>query len=381
ERLARSERLAVAGQLAAGVGHEINNPLAFVTGNLHVVLEQLGALARELGPRAERLRETMQALEDAYRGAERIRSIVRDLRSLARADEAHQGPVDVHAALDFSVTLAMPHLRHRARLERRYGRLPAARGNEAKLGQVFLNLLLNAAQAIPEGEAERHCITLMTRYEAGRVVVEVADTGQGMTPEVLARIFEPFFTTKPVGEGMGLGLALCLGIIRGMGGELTAESEAGQGSTFRVELPADEVAAQRRPVPVEPVAEAPERKRVLIIDDEPGIGSVMRRLLGRTHEVVVVQSGREALELLEQDDGFDVVFCDLMMGDVTGMELHERLVERHPECLSRFVFMTGGGFTERAQEFLRKVPLPRIDKPFSPAAIRELVARAPRRDT
>jgi DNA-binding NtrC family response regulator len=127
------------------------------------------------------------------------------------------------------------------------------------------------------------------------------------------------------------------------------------------------------------VADVQARKRVLVIDDEPGIGSVMKRILGRVHEVVVVQSGREALALLEKDDGFDRVFCDLMMADLTGMDLHARLTERRSECLSRFVFMTGGGFTDRARAFLKDVAAPRIDKPFEAEVIRTLVAQAPPR--
>jgi signal transduction histidine kinase/ActR/RegA family two-component response regulator len=380
EKLIQTEKLTVAGQLAAGVGHEINNPLAFVTGNLHVALEQLTGVERELGPAvAERLRETVQALEDARRGAERIRTIVKDLRTLARADETRLGPVDVHAALEFSVSLAMPHLRHRARVERHYGAVPKVRANEARLGQVFLNLLVNAAQAIPEGEATHHSVMLLTRREGARVVVEVRDSGVGMGPEVLTRIFEPFFTTKSQGDGMGLGLSICLGIIHSMEGELKVESEPGRGSTFRVTLPVCEEQGASPSAPSRTVADVQARKRVLVVDDEPGIGSVMKRILGRVHEVVVLQSGREALALLEKDDGFDRVFCDLMMADLTGMDLHARLAERRSECLSRFVFMTGGGFTPRAHAFLKDVSAARIDKPFEAEVIRALVAQAPPR--
>jgi CheY-like chemotaxis protein len=337
-------------------------------------------VGRELGPSvAERLREAVQALEDAHRGAERIRAIVKDLKTLARADETRVGPVDVHAALEFSVTMAMPHLRHRARLERRYGPLPLARANEAKLGQVFLNLLVNAAQAMPEGDVAHHRILLETRREAQRVVVEVHDNGKGMGPEVLARIFEPFFTTKSQTEGTGLGLSICLDIIRSMEGELSVRSEPGRGSTFRVTLPVSEAEATTAPAQARTMAHVQARKRVLVIDDEPGIGSVMKRILGRAHEVVVVQSGREALAVLEKDDGFDRVFCDLMMADLTGMDLHEKLVEKRSECLSRFVYMTGGGFTERAHKFLKEVSTPRIDKPFEAEVIRALVAQAPPR--
>ncbi|ATB30571.1 hybrid sensor histidine kinase/response regulator [Melittangium boletus] len=380
EQLMRTEKLSIAGQLAAGVGHEINNPLAFVAGNLHVALEQLTLVARDVEPSvAERLREPMLALEDARRGAERIRTIVKDLRTLARSDESRLGPVDVHAALEFSVSLAMTQVRHRARVERRYGEVPRVYANEAKLGQVFLNLIVNAAQAIPEGHAADHCITLVSRREGEQVVVEVRDTGMGMSPEVLSRVFEPFFTTKAQGEGLGLGLSICLGIVRSMKGELEAESEPGRGSVFRVSLSACEDETSAVLEPARTVADVQARKRVLVIDDEPAIGAVLRRILGRMHEVVVLHSGREALSLLGRDDGFDLVFCDLMMVDVSGMELHARLAPTHAELLSRFVYMTGGSFTDSARDFLKRIPTPRIDKPFEADVIRALVARAPPR--
>jgi two-component system NtrC family sensor kinase len=375
EKLVQSEKLAVAGQFAAGIGHEINNPLSFVIGNLHFALEALEAVAGPL-PDAQVLLEPIDALKDARVGAERIRSILMDLKRFARTDESLLAPADVREALEFSVSMAMPHIRHRAQVERRYSPVLKVLGNEARLGQVFLNLLMNAAQAIPEGDVASHRITLTLGMELGRVVVEVSDTGRGMAPEVLERAFQPFFTTRDVGEGMGLGLSICLGLVQSMKGELSAVSRPGQGSTFRVSLP-----PSTQPVPIltpSAVARAMKPKRVLVIDDEPGIAAVFKRIIGRSHEVVVTQSGREALALLEKDDAFDRIFCDLMMADLTGMDVYEALSSRRPECLERFVFMTGGSFTERARTFLQTVPFPRIDKPFDPEHIRSLVAQAPR---
>jgi two-component system, NtrC family, sensor kinase len=380
-RLARTEKLSMAGQLAASVGHEINNPLAFVLGNLQVVLEQLAGVARDGEPaQAERLREPLRALEDARRGAERIRSIVRDLRTLSRVEDSELSAVDVHAALEFSLTMAMPQVRHRARVERRYGAVPRVLAHEGRLGQVFLNLLVNAAQAMPDGQAAEHCITLTSWREGARVVVEVRDNGQGMTPEVLGRVFEPFFTTKKArGEGLGLGLSICLGLVHGMQGDLKAESEPGRGSVFRVSLGVCEDVSVLARESARTVADVQARKRVLVIDDEPAIGTVLRRILGRLHDVVVLRSGGEALALLAQDDAFDLVLCDLMMVEMSGMELHERLAPTHGELLSRFVYMTGGSFTPRAHEFLKTVPARRIDKPFEADVIRALVAQAPSR--
>ncbi len=378
EKLVQSEKLAVAGQLAAGVGHEINNPLSFVMGNIHFALEQISTLPQVEAQEA--LKETAEALAEAREGAERIRGIVRDLKTFARADDAHLRPVEVHAALEFSLSMAMNHIRYRAQVVKCFGNVPPVWANEAKLGQVFLNLLINAAQAIPEGDSARHRIVLTTYMREHQVVVEVTDTGMGMSPEVLSRAFEPFFTTKPQGEGTGLGLSICHGIIKALRGELTAASRPGKGSTFRVVLPTRGVEAEPPPsmaAAVEPPAV--HGKRVLIIDDEPGIASVMRRIIGRGNEVVVSHSGREALSLLERDTDFDRIFCDLMMTDLTGMDVHAELAKKHPECLARLVFMTGGGFTERARTFLQNFSHPRIDKPFEPELIRRLVAQSPPR--
>ncbi|NTX05548.1 ATP-binding protein [Myxococcus sp. CA040A] len=378
ERLVQSEKLAMAGQLAEGVGHEINNPLSYVSGNLQFALEQL-ELSMEggiLGKNAP-LAEALEALREAREGAERIRVIVRDLQTFARADEPHLSPVDVHAALEFGLSMAMPHLRYRAEVERRFAEVPTVMAHEARLGQVFLHLLVNAAHAIPEGDFTRHRVTLSTRVEGPWVVVEVADTGHGMTPEVAERVFEPFFTTRAVGEGSGLGLSTSLGMVRSMRGELTVNTTPGVGSTFSVRLPMTEAIPDA--VTKGSTQEVPERKRVLVVDDEPQLASLLRRLLGQHHEVVVRHSGREALALLEQDADFDRVFCDLMMADVTGMDLHAELLSRGPELLSRFVFMTGGAFTERARAFLQTVPLPRIEKPFDPGTLRALVEGAPPR--
>jgi signal transduction histidine kinase len=379
EKLVQSEKLAVAGQLAAGVGHEINNPLSFVMGNIHYALEQLSTLP---GVEArEALQETTEALREAREGAERIRGIVRDLKTFARADDMHLRPVDVHAALEFSLSMAMNHIRYRAQVVKCFGNVPPVWANEAKLGQVFLNLLINAAQAIPEGDSARHRIVLTTSMREHHVVVEVTDTGAGMEPEVLSKAFEPFFTTKPQGEGTGLGLSICHGIIKALRGELTAVSRPGKGSTFRVVMPTRGVEAELLAPTLAAALETASvhGKRVLVIDDEPGIASVMRRIIGRGNEVVVSNSGREALSLLERDTEFDRIFCDLMMTDLTGMDVHAELAKKHPECLPRLVFMTGGGFTARARTFLQSFSHPRIDKPFEPELIRRLVAQSPPR--
>ncbi|MBF5043491.1 MULTISPECIES: PAS domain S-box protein [Myxococcaceae] len=377
EKLVQSEKLAAAGQLAAGVGHEINNPLAFVMGNLDFALSALQGSPAPATSSPASLTEVHQALSEAREGADRIRRIVADLKLFSRADESALVPVDLHAALEFSLSMAMPQLRHRALVERSYGEPPRVCANEGRLSQVFLNLLVNAAHALPEGSASEHRVRILTRREGGSAVVEISDTGCGMSPEVLERAFEPFFTTKAVGAGTGLGLSICHGIVRGLGGTLSATSTKGQGATFRVVLPAWEGAAAGEPARAPARATAPSaRRRVLVVDDEPGIAHLLQRIIGREHEVVVAHSGRSALELLARDPGFDRIFCDLMMPDGTGMDVHAQLAERQPELLGRVVFMTGGDFTARSRAFLQQPALVRIEKPFQPELVRQLVHQA-----
>ncbi len=237
ERLVHAEKLAAVGTLASGVGHEINNPLAYILSNLRFVSRELRDLSRR-EEELERWREAEEALTDALHGAERVRTIVQGLKLLARAHAAPPGQVDLHAVLDRALEVAGPDLRLRARLVKDYGSLPLVQGDEGRLGQVFLQLFTNAAQAIPEGVPERNEVRITTRQdEEGRAVIDVRDTGHGITPEVLPRIFEPFFTTREVGEGTGLGLSICHSIIQAMGGEISVESKPGHGSTFRIRLP------------------------------------------------------------------------------------------------------------------------------------------------
>jgi PAS domain S-box-containing protein len=240
EKLHSADRMASLGTLAAGVAHEINNPLSFMLSNLRFIGEELQSLTHEGGnPLRERLREVQDALEETLSGGDRVRDIVRDLKMFSRRDEGHRGPVDVHAVLNLCASIARGQLKHRAQLVKDYGELPHIHGSESRLGQLFLNLIINAAQAIPDNSDEReHEVRITTRRQGEEwAVVEVKDTGVGIAPEHLSRLFDPFFTTKPAGVGTGLGLSICHGIVLAMGGRLTVDSEVGQGSTFRVTLP------------------------------------------------------------------------------------------------------------------------------------------------
>ncbi|HYH96109.1 PAS domain S-box protein [Hyalangium sp.] len=399
-RLAQTDRLASVGTLAAGIAHEINNPLAFVISNLSFLSEEMrrSQLSLETSgvggvhpPAMPKLRnraemdlvEWQEVLSEAYEGAERVRQIVRQLKSLSRPNEERMSPVDVHQVLESVVMMAANEIRHRAQLHKDFGSVPAVMANESQLSQVFLNLLLNAAAAIPEGQAHQNAIRLITRrLDLGRVLIEVQDTGSGIPREALGRIFDPFFTTRRVGEGTGLGLSICHGIITTLGGEISVESELGKGTTFRVILPSLEPRARTRPTgtPTQ-VTLSSRRGRVLVVDDEPGVGKVLRRIL-KEHEVEIAAGGRQALERLQQEpDHFDAVLCDVMMPDLGGKDLYEAVRRTHSGLERRFIFVSGGAFTANAREFLETIPNPKLEKPFNEPALRqivqELVSRGP----
>jgi CheY-like chemotaxis protein len=325
-----------------------------------------------------RLNEISARLHDALDGSERIRGIVLNVKTFSRASDEHRTFVDVRSVLDSSIKVVMSEIRQRARLVKDYENVPLVLANPGQLGQVFLNLLLNAAHSIEREGPEANVIRVVTRKSpAGEIVIEVSDTGKGIPPEAQPRIFDPFFTTKPIGVGTGLGLSVCHGIVRSLGGTITVESEILRGSTFRVVLPAAPERTMSTPKPsASPIPQL--FGRILIIDDEPKIAEAVRDMCGVGHETRVVTNGRDALALLMQepdDKRFDVILCDLHMPDISGMELHQKLAESRPATAARMIFMTGGTFSERSREFVSRVSNPCIDKPIDFSRLRELLAK------
>jgi signal transduction histidine kinase len=373
-QLERSERMASLGTLAAGVAHEINNPLAYVLANLD-------ELARELPRAAPARADLAESAEEAREGAERVRNVVRGLKSFSRGGSS-RAPVDVAEELTAAVRLTSNEIRHRARLEVVVHPMPRVAAGDRELGQVFLNLLLNAAQAIPEGHAAENAITVEAGSDAaGWARVEIRDTGVGIPPQVLPRIFEPFFTTKPLGVGTGLGLAIAHGIVTVAGGRLEVESQVARGSTFRVLLPPAPESASSATAPAAeaaPPAAVPRYPRVMVVDDDPLVARSVARALGPTHEVVTVSSAADAVARLEQREPWDVLVCDLMMPEMTGMDLYEHVAAVDPALAGRFVFVTGGAFTPRARDFLDRTASPCVEKPFEPRHLREVVQRTAR---
>ena len=365
-----ADRMASVGTLAAGVAHEINNPLASVIANLDMALQDVTLLAQSttLPP------DLADELHDARAAADRVREIVRDLKIFSRAEEERQGAVDVEHVLESTLRMAWNELRHRARLVKNYAKVPLVEANESRLGQVFLNLIINAVHAIPMGNYEGNQITISTALDArGLVVVSIGDTGSGIPLAVRPRLFTPFFTTKPVGVGTGLGLAISHRIITQLGGELTFESEVGKGTEFRVTLPLAINPAPRRSSQRHTLQPPVRRGKVLVIDDEEALATAIKRYLSNDHDVTAVYSASAALDLFESGARYDVILCDLMMPQITGMELHELVDRLDKEQAAKMVFVTGGAFTASARDFLATTTNRRLEKPFDLKELKKLV--------
>ena len=382
KQLELADRLASLGTMAAGVAHEVNNPLAVVVTNALFADEELKRCVRDLEAAAigpsdrvrSRFEEIAEALADVQIAGSRISRIVADLSSFARPVVKASGRADLNEAINWALRATATELRHRARVVAELDPLPPVEADEARLGQVFVNLLVNAAHSIPPGNVSDNEVRVRARTdEAGRVVVEVRDTGAGIADEIRHRIFEPFFTTKPVGSGTGLGLSICSGIVTSCGGEMQVESRVGEGTTFRVILPAARPAEPEAPPVAEP-ARTEARGRILIIDDEEIVLRAIRRSL-RHHDVVCVLSAREGLALIDAGQKFDLILSDLVMQQMTGIEFYEALRRKHPEMTRKVVFLSGGAISAKLEDFLRAVPNVRLEKPIAVADLVSTVHR------
>lgn len=365
-----NERLAAVGTLAAGLAHEINNPLMVIRG----ALEQ-----QKLHPGAP---DSRAALRDAQAATERAQSIVRALLSLSAADLEANVPdavIAVDELLRSCAVLAGPLARQRVRLLVEVDGAPAVRGRRADLAQVVLSLVTNAIQAQGEGGAGswvRLSAGLSATPEGPEVWVEVADNGPGMRPEVLRRAFDPFFTTRTVGAGVGLGLSLSRQIAEAHRGRLSLRSTPGSGTAARLTLPAAtpatptvELPTPRTPAPM-PSAMA-RTQRILVVDDDPPVARSLARML-RGHEVHVAIGGEDALARLASER-FDVVVSDVMMPGLDGPTLFAAATRGWPELRERFAFVTGAATNGAVAEALRSTGRPVLLKPIDPAAIRALV--------
>ena len=372
QELVRADRLASIGMMSAAVAHEINNPLAYVRLCLQFLERELPGLLQ-----GDKREWAVEQLRNANHGIDRVATIVRDLRSFARADSDEVGRVDVVTCIEQAIKLVDNEVRHRAQLVRDFHDVPALHANASRLEQVFVNVLVNAAQAIPAGDVQGHEIRIAVRSpDDNTVAVSISDSGPGIPPELRGRVFEPFFSTKAVGVGTGLGLAVCRSIVEQLGGRIELD-QAARGAVVTITLPVHHGEPSRAPEPpvVEPAA--PRRLRVLVVDDEPLVRRALANVLGSHHEVSLAEHGRQALELIAANP-VDVVVCDMMMPVMNGKELYEHLLAHEPALARRFVFITGGSFGPNTT-FLEQVQAQILYKPFDLVKVLEVVAAAAER--
>jgi PAS domain S-box-containing protein len=361
-KLVQSDRLSSMGMLAAGVAHEINNPLLYIVHNLESLLE--------VYPRLDGAQEKLQ---EALNGAWRIKDIVYGLGTFSRAEETQKEAVNPINVIEVACNMATNEIKYRARLVKDFDKIPFVLANEGRLSQVILNLLINAAHSIREGYVELNEIRVRTWTEDWQACIEVSDTGMGIEPARLNRLFEPFYTTKEKDRGSGLGLAISKEIVESYDGRIEVQSELGKGSRFTVYLPAVEEVPRVETIEERPMTLEPDViGRILLVDDEPIVREVMSRML-EAHEVVQAASGEEAKKILEEDQAFDLILCDVMMPTVSGTDLHSWLEKHDAELAGKFVFVTGGAFTPLTGEYLSRVDNLKIEKPFRPFHIVKIV--------
>lgn len=373
-RLSKAERRTALATLSAGIGHELNNPLATVLGNLEIAASLTDGAGDPTALRS--------ALSDALGAARHMKEIVKGMQQLARGDASAHTTIDLNEIVERSIELSSHAVRYRARVERDLEADIAVDGHAGQLVQVFVNLLVNAAHALNAGRLRANVVSVRTRREGHRAVVEVEDNGCGIPDETLPHIFEPFFTTKSLEEGTGLGLSISRNIVEAHGGSIGATSTIGRGTVLRVELPLSSTpgaSAARPPPPGDlrateafaPTAGA--RPHVVIIDDNAVLAKSLRALLHEC-DVTVFEGGRAATSyLLGAHPRIDLVVCDLTMPEMTGADVYEALVESRSELAARFVIMTGGAFTEAGRAFLGRAAVPVLEKPFAAADVRRLL--------
>jgi PAS domain S-box-containing protein len=363
--LVRADRMAAVGALAAGVAHEVNNPLTYVILQLDRLRTRLDRLPLADGDRAP----IDAMLADALDGSQRVAQIVRDLLWFAREDAGGRAPVNAAEPIDTAIKLATGAVRNRATVSRSLGDLPPVAGNAARLTQVFLNLIVNASQAFARADPEANRVEITARPDGDRVEIDVADNGAGIPEALRRRVFEPFFTTK--NGGTGLGLAISRSIIEDAGGSIAVLARPGGGTIMRVTVQVWQGAAARPPV-ARPGPHAP-RARVLVIDDEAALSHALAGALSDHHEVDVALTAAEALDRLETAE-HAVVLCDLNLPGMSGLELARRVEAARPGHGVRFLFITGGAVPADVSAAIVALGGALLIKPFDMAAIDAAIA-------
>jgi PAS domain S-box-containing protein len=372
ERLLAADQLDLSDRLASGAAREIEGPLAKVTTALGVMEELLQRLPAGDVPAAGALARITEVLGEAQRSADRVRDVVVDM---ALGSSANRNTVncDVREELLRAVNMARLEVTSRARMSASLSEpLPRVLAPARALAKVFLSLLLDAARAIPEGAPEDNEVRLTARVQGESVIVEVTDTGVRRSAEAREGMQDPSFDLQD-GEVPSLGVGDLLACVERCGGSIEIENEPGRGTTARVVLPSF-LEPEARGEPRE-LATGDVRRRVLVIDGEELFAGSFARILRADHEVTVLSSAEEALRRAEAGESWDVILCDLRMGELDGMEFHERLGRTRPDLAARVGFITEGPWPPEVRTFLARNIWPTVEKPLDPEGVRAIVDR------
>lgn len=381
ERMMLVDRMVAIGTLAAGVGHEINNPLVYIINNLDYTRTTLPGIVGSLASPQEASRARAQlgeidaALSDALEGAQRVRSIVRDLSQFARSAEQDAARVDLEQVVDRALELVSTSIAERARLMRELEAKQSPWASPQRVSHVLLNLLHNAVEAIPPGDPPGHEVRIRSYDEGERVVLEVSDTGAGIPADTLPRVFDPFFTTRAVGKGRGLGLSVAQSMARGMGGELSVTSTEGKGSCFRLCLPVHPPSVR---VPEPGALSSHPKVRILLMDDDVATYEAVERALATRAAVALARDPGEAFALLEKGETFDLLLWDVTKAKLRGAAAFLELAERMPATARRVFFLAGGVAPSSVQQLLARYPSRRLERPLSPVHLGEIVEQLTR---
>jgi len=343
DELIQADRMASVGLLAAGIAHEINNPLTYTL--LH--LAKLQRMLPDLVAAGDTRQEVERLLSQAAEGGDRVGAIVRDLLTFVRADENRgEHPVDLRDVVVSATKLARMAIDPEAKVEHDHASIPAVRADAARLGQVFVNLVVNALQAMVESSVRE--LTTVAKVDGEYVRIDICDRGPGIEPGIAGHMFDAFFTTKDIGVGTGLGLPISRSIVQSFGGSIEAAPRDGGGSVFSVRLP---VCRDLHEVAETPAVSHSRRVRVLLVDDDTRVLEAISELLSERYDVTCADAGHAALSMFDDGGVFDAVLCDLAMPDVDGVRIYSQLSGTRPIVAKRLLFMTGGARTTRQREF------------------------------
>ncbi|MDX1900593.1 MAG: response regulator [Gammaproteobacteria bacterium] len=365
-----NDKLVIIGTLATGVIHEISNPLSWVLNQLNVIENKIQLIHVDTS-QSKIIRELNESVKSSIEGGEKILDIVKNLKGFSRYDLDELSSINIHEIIHSAVKMASFQFRHKVKIHTEFSNeIPNAILSSQKLHHVFLNLIVNAIQSFDETQSNENRVLIKTSLQDTRICVEVSDTGKGIAENVMPNIFNPFFTTKPPGVGTGLGLSISRDIVQSLKGEITVKSELNKGSVFSVYFPLHVA----RCISVDETTHALSDKKILVVDDEPGLLMLLKNILGENNKITTISNGKSILNFSKKHiSQFDLIISDLHMSGINGRDLYHYLLRQDSNLANRIIFTTGGVHDSLMFEFLASIKNPCLDKPFTSSQLLRVI--------